>query len=159
MIIDKKQLLMRRREIYDNVANRITEPQNKDKPHNSDVIDRKAVFETNEPKKNNKYKPTQHYYFEGDNKAHQPNYTYLKELQEQLERHTAKKYYAVFQNKGRYMDEAQAYFNEIQRLEGKHLRHHPSSEAGKFYSEIIKKKKGIINQLRRDFDFAKKQSN
>ena len=51
MIIDKKQLLMRRREMYDNVANRITEPQNKDKPHISDVIDRKAVFETNKPKK------------------------------------------------------------------------------------------------------------
>ena len=51
MIIDKKQLLMRRREIYDNVANRITEPQNKDKPHISDVIDRKAVFAKNKPKR------------------------------------------------------------------------------------------------------------
>ena len=51
MIIDKKQLLMRRREIYDNVVNRITEPQNKDKPNISDVTDRKAVFETNKPKK------------------------------------------------------------------------------------------------------------
>ena len=51
MIIDKKQLLMHRREIYDNVVNRITEPQNKDKPNISDVIDRKAVFETNKPKK------------------------------------------------------------------------------------------------------------
>ena len=53
MIIDKKQLLMRRREIYDNVVNRITEPQNKDKPNISDVIDRKPVFETNKPKKKN----------------------------------------------------------------------------------------------------------
>ena len=43
-------MIMRRREIYDNVVNRITEPQNKDKPHISDVIDRKAVFETNKPK-------------------------------------------------------------------------------------------------------------
>ena len=51
MIIDKKQLLMRRREINDNVANRITEPQNKDTPHISDVMDRKAVIETNKPKK------------------------------------------------------------------------------------------------------------
>ena len=100
---------MRRREIYDNVVNRITEPQNKDKPNISDVIDRKAVFETNKPKKKKKYKSTQHYYYEGDNKAHQPNYTYLKELQEQLERHSAKKDYAVFQNKRRYQEEAQAY--------------------------------------------------
>ena len=151
MIIDKKQLLMRRREIFDNVVNRITEPQNKDKPNISDVIDSKAVFETN--KKKDKYKSTQHYYSEGDNKAHQPNYTYLKELQEQLERHSAKKDYAVFQNTRRYMEEAQAYFNTIQRLEGEKLRHHPSSETRKSYSEMIKKKKGIINQLRQDFDF------
>ena len=144
---------MRRREIYDNVANRITEPQNKGKPHISDVIDRKAVFETNKPTKKNKYESTQHYYYEGDNKAHQPNYTYLKELQEQLERHTAKKDYAVFPNKRRYMDEAQAHFNEIQRLEGEKLRHHPSSETGKSYSAIIKKKKGILNQLRKDVSF------
>ena len=53
------------------------------------------------------------------------------------------------------MDEAQAHFNEIQRLEGEKLRHHPSSETGKSYSEIIKKKKGIINQLRKDIDFEK----
>ena len=155
MIIDKKQLLMHRREIYDNVVNRITEPQNKDKPNISDVIDRKAVFETNKPKKKKKYKSSQHYYYEGDNKAHQPNYTYLKELQEQLELHSAKKDYAVFQNKRRYQEEAQAYFNEIQRLESEKLRHHPSSETGKSYSEMIKKKKGIINQLRQDFDFEK----
>ena len=103
MIVDKKQLLMRRREIYDNVANRITEPQNKDKPHISDVIDRKAVFEANKPKKKNTYISTKHYYYEGDNKAHQTNYTYLKELQEQLERHTAKTDYGIFQNKRRYM--------------------------------------------------------
>ena len=148
MIIDKKQLLMRRREIYDNVVKRITEPQTKDKPQISDVIDRKAVFETNKPKKKSKYKSTQHYHYEGDNKAHQPNYTCLK----QLERHSAKKDYAVFQNKRRYMEEAQAYFNEIQRLEGEKLRHHPSSDTGKSYSEIIKKKRGIINQLRKDFD-------
>ena len=77
----------------------------------------------------------------------------MKELQEQLERHNAKKDYAVFQNKRRYQDEAQAYFNEIQRLEGEKLRHHPSSETGKSYSEMIKKKKGIINQLRQDFNF------
>ena len=51
MIIDKKQLLIRRREMYDNVGNRITEPQNKDKPHIRDVIDRKAVFETNKQTK------------------------------------------------------------------------------------------------------------
>ena len=43
-------------------------------------------------------------------------------------------------------------FNEIQRLESEKLRHHPSSETGKSYSEMIKKKKGIINQLRQDFD-------
>ena len=54
------------------------------------------------------------------------------------------------------MEEAQAYFNEIQRLEGEKLRHHPSSETGKSYSEIIKKKKkGIINQLRKDFILIK----
>ena len=153
MIIDKKQLLMRRREIYDNVVNRITEPQNKDKPNISDVIDRKAVFETNKQKKKKTYKSTQHYYYEGDNKAHQPNYTCLKELQEHLERHTAKKYYAVFQNKRRYQDEAQAYFNEIQRLEGDKSRHHPSSETGKSYSEMIKKQKGIINELRQYVEF------
>ena len=47
------------------------------------------------------------------------------------------------------MDEAQAYFNEIQRLESEKLRHHPSSETGKNYSEMIKKKKVIINQLRK----------
>ena len=144
---------MHRREIYDNVVKRITEPRTKDKPHISDVIDRKAVFETNKPKKTNTYKPTQRCYYEGDGKAHQPNYAYLKELQEQLEYHSATKYYAVFQNKRRYMDEAQVYFNEAQRLEGEQLRHHPSSETGKSYSEIIKKKKGIINQLRKDFDF------
>ena len=153
MIIDKKQLLMRRREIYDNVVNRITEPQNKDKPDISVFIDGKAVFETNKPKKKKTYKSTQHYYYEGDNKAHQPNYTYLKDLQEQLERHSAKKVFSVFQNKRRYMEEAQAYFNETQRLEGEKLRHHPSSETGKSYSEIMKKKKGIINQLRKDFNF------
>ena len=51
MQIDKKQLLMRRNEIYDNVVKRITTPQDKDKPHISDVIDRKAVFDTNKPKK------------------------------------------------------------------------------------------------------------
>ena len=41
---------MRRREIYDNAAKIITEPQNKDKPHISDGIDRKAVFETKQTK-------------------------------------------------------------------------------------------------------------
>ena len=144
MIIDKKQLLMCCREIYDNVANRITEQQNKDRPHISDVIDRKAVFETNKPKKKNTYTSTQHYYYEGDNKAHQPNYTYLKELQEQFQRHTAHTDYAVFQHKRRYMDEAQAcLFDETQRLEGEKLRHHPSSATGKSYSEIIQKKTGI----------------
>ena len=51
------------------------------------------------------------------------------------------------------MEEAQAYFNEIHRLEGEKLRHHPSSEKGKSYSEMIKKKEGIINQLRQDFGF------
>ena len=51
MIIDKKQLLMRRREIYDNGVNRITEPQNKDKPNISDVIDRKAVLEQTNQKR------------------------------------------------------------------------------------------------------------
>ena len=50
------------------------------------------------------------------------------------------------------MDEAQAYFNEINRLEGEKIRHHPSSETGKLYSEI--KKKGISNQLRKDFDVS-----
>ena len=104
-------------------------------------------------KPSKKFKPSVHYYYEGDNKAHQPNYTYLKEMQEQLEFHNAKKEYAIFQNKRRYQDEAQAYFNEIQRLEGEKLRHHPSSETSKTYSEMIKKKKGIINQLRQDFDF------
>ena len=141
MIIDKKQLLMRRREIYDNVANRITEPQNKDKPHISDVIDRKAVFETNKLKTKNKYKSTQHYQNEGDNKAHQPNYTYLKELQEQLERHSAKKDYAVIQKKRRYMDEAQAYFNEIQRLESEKLRHHPSVKQVNPIQQLLRRRK------------------
>ena len=79
-------------------------------------------------KANNKFKSSVNYYYEGDNKAHQPNYTYLKEMKEQLEYHNAKKDYAIFQNKRRYQDEAQAYFNEIQRLEGLRLRHHPSSE-------------------------------
>ena len=51
------------------------------------------------------------------------------------------------------MDEAQTYFNEIQRLEGEKMRHHPSSETGKSYSEMIKKKKGVTNQLRQDFNF------
>ena len=115
------------------------------------LIEKQFLKQTNKQKKNT-YKPTQHYHYEGDNKAHQPNYTYLKELQEQLEYHSAKKDYAVFQNKRRYMDEAQAYFGEIQRLEREKLRHHPSSETGKSYSEIIKKKKGIFNQLRKDFD-------
>ena len=77
----------------------------------------------------------------------------MKDVQEQLERHSAKKDYSVFQNKRRYQDEAQAYFNEVQRLEGEKLRHHPSSETGKSYSEIIKKKKGIIKQLRKDSNF------
>ena len=85
MITDKKQLLLRRREIYDNVVNRITEPQNKYKPQISEGIARKAVPETNKPKKKNNYKPIKQYYCEGDNKAHQPNCTYLKELQEQLD--------------------------------------------------------------------------
>ena len=54
MIIDKKQLLMHRREIYDNVVNRIIEPQNKDKPNISDVIDRKAVLkQTNQKRRRN----------------------------------------------------------------------------------------------------------
>ena len=66
-------------------------------------------------------------------------------MKEQLEFHNAKKDYAIFQNERRYMDEAQAYFNEIQRLEGEQLRQHPSSETGKTYSEMIKKKNGIIN--------------
>ena len=57
------------------------------------------------------------------------------------------------------MDVAQAHVNEIQRLEGEKSRHHPSSETGKSYSEIIKKKKGIINLLRKDFDSEKKQLN
>ena len=117
------------------------------------LIEKQFLKQTNKQTKKNTYKSTQHFYYEGDNKAHQPNYTYLKELQEQIEYHSAKKDYAIFQNKHRYMDEAQAYFNEIQRLEGEKLRHHPSSETGKSYSEIIKKKKGIINQLRKDFDF------
>ena len=77
----------------------------------------------------------------------------LEELQEQIEYHSAKRDYAVFQNKRRYIEEAQAYFNEIQRLEGEKLRHHPSSETGKSCSGMIEKKKGIINQLRKDFDF------
>ena len=115
-------------------------------------FDRKAVFETNKPQQKNKYSSTQHYYYEGDNKAHQRNYTYLKELQEQLERHTAKKDYAIFQYKRRYTEEAQAYSNQIQRLEGEKIRHHPSTETCKSYLEIIKKK-GIINELRKDFDF------
>ena len=51
------------------------------------------------------------------------------------------------------MDEAQADFHEIKRLEGEKIRHHPSSETGKLYSEI-KKKKGIISQLRKDFDVS-----
>ena len=99
------------------------------------------------------YKSNVHYYYDGDNKAHQPNYTYLKEMKEQLEFHNAKKDYAKFQNRRRYQDEAQAYFNEIQRLEGEKIRHHPSSETGKTYSEMIKKKKDIINQLRKNFKF------
>ena len=55
MIIDKKQLLMHRREIYDNVVNRLTEPQNKDKPNISDVIDRKKQFlkQTNQKRRIN----------------------------------------------------------------------------------------------------------
>ena len=53
MQIVKKQLLVRRNEIYDNVVKRITTPQDKDKPHISDAIDRKAVFDTNKPKKKN----------------------------------------------------------------------------------------------------------
>ena len=104
-------------------------------------------------KPSKKYKSNVHYYYDGDNKAHQPNYTYLKEMKEQLEFHNAKKDYSIFQNRRRYQDEAQAYFNEIQRLEGEKIRHHPSSETGKTYSEMIKKKKGIINQLRQDFNF------
>ena len=104
-------------------------------------------------KPSKKYKSNVHYYCDGDNKAHQPNYTYLKEMKEQLEFHNAKKDYAIFQNRRRYQDEAQAYFNEIQRLEGEKIRHHPSSETGKTYSEMIKKKKGKINQLRQDFNF------
>ena len=83
-------------------------------------------------KPSKKFKSSVHYYYEGDNKAHQPNYTYLKEMKEQLEFHNAKKDCAT---------EAQAYFNEIQRLEGEKLRHHPSSETGKSYSEMIKNKK------------------
>ena len=102
-------------------------------------------------KPSKKYKSNVHYYYDGDNKAHQPNYTYLKEMKEQLEFHNAKKDYAIFQSRRRYQDEAQAYFNEIQRLEGEKIRHHPPSETGKTYSEMIKKKKGIINQLRQDF--------
>ena len=74
-------------------------------------------------------------------------------MKEQLEFHNAKKDSAIFQNTRRYQDEAQAYFNEIQRLEGEKLRHHPSSETGTSYSEMSKKKNGIINQLRQDFDF------
>ena len=42
-------------------------------------------------KPNKKYKSNVHYYYDGDNKAHQPNYTYLKEMKEQLEFHNAKK--------------------------------------------------------------------
>ena len=121
-------------------------------------IEKQLLKQINQ-KRRKTYKSTQHYYYEGDNKAHQPNYTYLKELQEQLEYHSAKKDYAVFQIKRRYMDEAQAYFNEIQRLESEKIRHHPSSETGKSYSEIIKKKKGIINQLRQDFDFDFEKNN
>ena len=33
------------------------------------------------------------------------------------------------------------------------MRNHPSSETGKSFSEMIKKKIGIINQLRKDFNF------
>ena len=77
-------------------------------------------------------------------------------MKEQLEFHNAKKDYAIFQNRRRYQDEAQAYCNEIQRLEGEKLRHHPSSETGKTYSEMIKKKKGISSQLRQYFDFLNK---
>ena len=74
-------------------------------------------------------------------------------MKEQLELHNAKKDFAIFQNRRRYQDEAQAYFNEIQRLEGLRLRHHPSSETGKNYSEMIKKKKVRINQLRKNYKF------
>ena len=35
----------------------------------------------------------------------------------------------------------------------KKLRHRPSSETGKSYSEVIKKKNGILNRLRKDYDF------
>ena len=49
MIIDKKQLLMRRRDMYDNVVKRITEPQTKDKPHISDVlIEKQFLKQTNQ---------------------------------------------------------------------------------------------------------------
>ena len=92
-------------------------------------------------KPNKKFKSSVHYYYEGDNKAHQQNYTYLKEMEEQLEYHNAEKGHAVFQNKRRYQDEAQAYLNENQRLEGEKLRHHPSSGTCKNYSETIKKKR------------------
>ena len=74
-------------------------------------------------------------------------------MKEQLEFHNAKKDFAIFQNKRRYQDEAQAYFNEIQRLESEKIRHHPSSETGKNYSEMIKKKKDISNQLRKNYKF------
>ena len=45
---------MHRREIYDNVVNRITESQNKDKPNVSDVIDRKEFLkQTNQKRRRN----------------------------------------------------------------------------------------------------------
>ena len=50
-------------------------------------------------KPNKKFKSSVHYYYEGDNKAHQQNYTYLKEMEEQLEYHNAKKGHAVFKIK------------------------------------------------------------
>ena len=120
------------------------------------LIERQFLTQTNLKRK--KYKSTEHYYYEGDNKAHQPNYTYLKQLQEQLEYQNAKKDYAAFQNKRRYMDEAQAHYNEIQRLEKLKLRHHPDSNIGKSYREMIKKKKDIIDQLRKDYDFEGKSN-
>ena len=74
-------------------------------------------------------------------------------MKQHLDYHNAKKGYSIFQNKRRYQDEAQAYLNEIQRLEGEKLRHDPPSETSKNYSEMIKKRKDIINQVRKNFRF------
>ena len=73
-------------------------------------------------------------------------------MKEQLELHDAKRDYDISQNKTRYQDEAQSQFRKIQELEGFRLRHHPSSETGENYAEMIKKKKDIINQVRKNYE-------